>query len=145
MRCDQMKNAKGSLDIKDAFETLLFIGEVLAMITILFLVYSFTGQISDYSYNKMRAVENAHAVENCLENNGEYIRADFLDYAQGIGVTDLSELCGIKDTGASVENLENNRVWLFSGGRIKDPEHSIWIPIFYDQDDVQVGKLNVAK
>lgn len=151
---------KGFEEIINIVSVLIFIGGVIAISALI--INHFLGLKGnvDTPIENLEAIHSAYAVENCfrgLDNNRitfEFLEKNNNDY--------ISDICKIAypPIEADIKDLEDGRSWdfpipvldelkqkfdwlrqrldLWRDGKIH-PEHSIWIPIFYD-DFVPVNK-----
>ncbi len=134
---------KGFSVLKDAMDTMFFVAGVLILVGIVVSVYNFTGSLETYSYNNLQALEMSHSVVRCFrERSGmDYVSKDFLDSVSG---NSLKSVCGIEWGKATVEDPEEGEKWYFSGD-VTSPDHTIWISLFYSEDKIRMGRLDVRK
>jgi hypothetical protein len=133
--------------------TLIFTAGVATAITYLVVEHRDFGGVMETQTNALKAIGLTHEVEQCFkEKSGAdgMISADFLDKSQMTRVhtgvykyiSSISDICRISGVKASVVDIENGKEWIFPNS-VREPDHSIWISIRYNDGEIHMGRLNV--
>lgn len=88
--------------------------------------YAVIERIPEY---KLRGIEAANVIRACFQNGKPYVTDIFLERYDG---EDIDDVCGFNQpkADATVTDVENDRKWKFDSN-INKPDHSLWIPIAY--------------
>ena len=86
--------------------------------------------------DKLKSIEAANAIKNCFQDGKPYVTEIFLNRHASEG-GDIDDICGFRKpkVDANVVDIERDYTWKFDSN-IKEPDHSIWIPIAYQNFEI---------